>query len=66
MMNVIIETDRLILREFTLDDATLVYELNQDPEVTRFTGDPVKDVGQAREILETVILPQFAANNFVR
>ena len=66
MMNVIIETDRLILREFTLDDATLVYELNQDPEVTRFTGDPVKDVGQAREILETVILPQYAANNFGR
>jgi RimJ/RimL family protein N-acetyltransferase len=36
-MNVVIETDRLLLRTFTEDDAPLLYELNLDPEVTRFT-----------------------------
>ena len=34
-----IETDRLILRPFTIDDIIPAYELNLDPEVTRYTGD---------------------------
>src|SRR6266496_1440561 len=34
-MNVVIETDRLLLRTFTDDDTPLLYELNLDPEVTR-------------------------------
>lgn len=34
-MNVIFETDRLNLRTFTEDDASLIYHLNLDPEVTR-------------------------------
>jgi hypothetical protein len=33
-MNVIIETDRLLLRTFTKEDASIIYELNKDPEVT--------------------------------
>jgi RimJ/RimL family protein N-acetyltransferase len=39
-MNVVIETDRLLLRIFTIDDAPLLYELNSDAYVTRYTGDP--------------------------
>jgi RimJ/RimL family protein N-acetyltransferase len=65
-MNVIIETDRLLLREFTADDALLIYELNIDPEVTRYTLDPVKDPDQAKEILEKTILPQYALYNHGR
>ena len=65
-MNVIIETPRLLLRTFTVDDAGLIYELNQDPEVTRYTLDPVKDMDQAREILEKTILPQYALYNHGR
>jgi ribosomal-protein-alanine N-acetyltransferase len=34
-----LETHRLILRLATLEDAPLLYELNSDPEVVRFTGD---------------------------
>ena len=63
---VIIETDRLILRKFTLDDAPLIYDLNLDPEVTRYTLDPTRDIDHAREILETVILPQYALYNHGR
>jgi RimJ/RimL family protein N-acetyltransferase len=58
-MNIIIETERLLLREFTEHDATLIYELNIDPDVTRFTHDPVKDLDHAFEILQETILPQY-------
>ena len=65
-MNVIIETSRLLLRTFTIDDAPLIYELNLDPDVIRYTYDPIKDVEQANEILETTILPQYALYNHGR
>lgn len=65
-MNVIIETERLLLREFTLDDAELVYELNLDPEVIRYTGDPVRDMAHAQEVLEHTILPQYSLYNHGR
>jgi len=65
-MNVIIETDRLLLRTFNREDAGLIYQLNLDPEVTRYTLDPVKDVNHAREILEKTILPQYALYNHGR
>lgn len=65
-MNIIIETERLILRTFTEEDAGLIYELNADPEVTRYTLDPVKDINQAREILTNTILPQYALYNHGR
>ncbi|MDZ4706540.1 MAG: GNAT family N-acetyltransferase [Saprospiraceae bacterium] len=38
-MNIILETERLLLREFEVADAPHYYELNQDPEVLRYTGD---------------------------
>lgn len=65
-MNIIIETDRLLLRTFTESDAALIYELNSDPEVTRYTGDPIRDMDHAKEILEKVILPQYALYNHGR
>lgn len=65
-MNVIIETGRLLLRTFTLRDAPLIYELNQDPDVTRYTHDPVRDIQHAREILEKTILPQYVLYNHGR
>lgn len=65
-MNIIIETERLLLRTFTESDAALIYELNSDPEVTRYTGDPIRDMDHAKEILEKVILPQYALYNHGR
>lgn len=65
-MNIILETNRLLLRTFTPADAELVYELNLDPEVTRYTGDPIKDVQHAEQVLEQVILPQYALYNHGR
>jgi ribosomal-protein-alanine N-acetyltransferase len=56
----ILETARLRLREFTLADAQLIYDLNDDPEVIRYVGDPAcADLNAARAVLQNIILPQY-------
>ncbi|MFT5920228.1 MAG: ribosomal-protein-alanine N-acetyltransferase [Granulosicoccus sp.] len=39
-MKPILETERLILREWVIEDAENFFDLNNDPEVVRYTGDP--------------------------
>lgn len=36
---VLIETERLILRESVVNDAPDLFEMNSDPEVLKYTGD---------------------------
>ncbi|PKL80142.1 MAG: N-acetyltransferase [Ignavibacteriae bacterium HGW-Ignavibacteriae-4] len=51
-MKTILQTPRLMLREFTLSDAEEIYELNSDEEVLRYTGDVAfGSVENAREFL---------------
>ena len=51
-MKVILETDRLLLREFVEDDAESFFKLNNYPEVVRFVPDkPLLNVEQARQTL---------------
>ena len=46
----ILRTPRLLLREFTPDDALFVLELLSDPDWHRYISDPgVRDVAQARD-----------------
>jgi RimJ/RimL family protein N-acetyltransferase len=59
-MKIVFETERLLLRLFTIEDAHLIYDLNKDPAVTKFTHDPVKDMNHAKQIIEEVILPQYS------
>lgn len=48
----ILETERLYLREFILEDAEQMYHLNNDEEVLRFTGDiPFSSVEHAKDFL---------------
>ena len=65
-MIVILETQRLVLRKFTIEDAHLIWQLNLDPEVTRFTFDPIRDIDHAREVLKETILPQYQLYNHGR
>ncbi len=52
-MKPIIETSRLVLRAFTVEDAEAFYQLNTDPEVLKYTGDlPFASVEEARTFLE--------------
>jgi RimJ/RimL family protein N-acetyltransferase len=51
-MKVILETDRLLLREYVEEDAEALFKLNSDPEVLRFLPDErLLNVEQARQIL---------------
>jgi [ribosomal protein S5]-alanine N-acetyltransferase len=66
VIKTIIETERLLLNEFTLSDTQLIFDLNQDPKVIRYTGDPIKNLSDAKRVLEQVILPQYALYNHGR
>jgi ribosomal-protein-alanine N-acetyltransferase len=51
-MKIIAETERLILREWTLDDAPDLFQLNSNPNVLKFTGDkPFKNIQEAEELI---------------
>src|SRR6266404_4411131 len=51
-MNDILETDRLLLRQYVEEDAEAFFKLNSDPEVLRFVPDKLLlNVEQARQIL---------------
>jgi RimJ/RimL family protein N-acetyltransferase len=57
----IIETERLLLREMTEADAEHLVRLGQNPNVTRYLPDPpLASVEDAVRILNTVIFPQYA------
>jgi len=50
----ILETERLYLREMTIEDAENAYLLNIDPEVLQFTGDePFESIEKAKQFLES-------------
>jgi RimJ/RimL family protein N-acetyltransferase len=51
-MKTILETDRLILREFVLDDLEDFFRMVNDPEITRYTGDDCQTLEEARTRLE--------------
>lgn len=52
-MKLITYTKRLYMREATIEDAELAYQLNLDPEVIKYTGDPpFIDVNEAKVFLK--------------
>lgn len=53
-MTKILETERLFLRSWTLDDAQRLFEICRDAEVMRYigTGNPYENVEQAKEFLK--------------
>ena len=51
---VLLETQRLVLRRFTMDDVALVVELDSDPDVMRYIS---RGLPTSREEIETDILP---------
>lgn len=51
-MKMVLETERLVLREHTIGDAENAYLLNLDPEVIKYTGDEsFKSIEEARTFL---------------
>eukprot|EP01029_Cantina_marsupialis_P010415 TRINITY_DN2376_c0_g1_i2.p3 TRINITY_DN2376_c0_g1~~TRINITY_DN2376_c0_g1_i2.p3 ORF type:complete len:174 (-),score=12.89 TRINITY_DN2376_c0_g1_i2:5496-6017(-) len=54
-MNIILETDRLYLREILPSDDERMFEMDSDPEVYKFLGrKPIRDIGQSRHMIESI------------
>jgi RimJ/RimL family protein N-acetyltransferase len=51
-MKTFLETDRLILREFVLDDLEAFFKMVSGPDVTRYTGDDCQTPEEARKPLD--------------
>jgi RimJ/RimL family protein N-acetyltransferase len=65
----IVETERLLLREFDEGDAQAFYILGSDPAIIRYTGDPgggLASVEQALEILRSHPLADYQKYGFGR
>ncbi|MDQ2180345.1 GNAT family N-acetyltransferase [Marinifilum sp. D714] len=55
-MNIILETDRLYLREILPEDDERMFEMDSDPEVYKFLGrKPIRDINQSRKMIENII-----------
>ena len=66
-MKVILETDRLLLREYVEEDAEAFFKLNSDPEVLRFVPDKrLLNVEQARQILVDHPIADYRKHGFGR
>ena len=55
-MQIFLETERLILRQFTEDDVENLVELDSDPEVMRYLNG---GIATPRELVEQQILQRF-------
>ena len=54
-MNQKIETDRIILREFTIADYKDVYAFGSNLEVQKYTGDKIiESLNEAKELIKNV------------
>jgi ribosomal-protein-alanine N-acetyltransferase len=61
----ILETDRLILRQLTADDAEFVFELVNDPAWLRFIGDRgVRNLDDAREYIRKGPVDSYSRHGF--
>ncbi len=58
-MKIFLETERLILRQLTEDDASNLFELNSDPDVVRFTPEANRPNDYA--VIKTRTLPRYIA-----
>ncbi|MES2330955.1 MAG: GNAT family N-acetyltransferase [Bacteroidota bacterium] len=66
-MNLIFETERLLFREFTTDDAQLIYELNSNPDVVKYVHEePTTDLNVALSSIIDRIIPQYTNYGYGR
>jgi len=62
-----IDTGRILLRHFTLDDVEAMYRMSSIPEVIRYVGNmPLASLDEAREALEKGPLHDYATYGFGR
>jgi RimJ/RimL family protein N-acetyltransferase len=65
-MKTILETERLLLREFALEDVEAFFRMVSDPDVIRYTGDGAKTIEEARKGLEERPLQDYRKHGYAR
>ena len=67
-MKIILETERLVLRTFTPEDAQMFYDLCRDPKVLEFVGEkPLNSEEEALKVLtEKILEKQYAQHGYGR
>lgn len=64
-MALILETERLNLREITATDAEFIHNLMNDPSYLRFIGDKgVKTIADARNFIANIAVKSYTENGF--
>jgi ribosomal-protein-alanine N-acetyltransferase len=65
-MEIILETERLFLRELTVEDQEDLFELDSDPEVHRYIeNNPVKSIDEILEVIN-MLQKQYLENGIAR
>jgi RimJ/RimL family protein N-acetyltransferase len=66
-MKIVLDTERLILREYTEEDAPDLFRLGSDPDVMRYVPDkPMANVDEARETLLSHPIADYQQHGFGR
>jgi len=58
-MKWIFQSERLLYRQFTMEDGELIIQLNSDPEVLRYIHEPPTTSSNVMQVLQHIILPQY-------
>jgi RimJ/RimL family protein N-acetyltransferase len=67
MTNQVLQTERLILRRFTADDAEEYFPLVSDPEILRYAGGlPVKSIDETRQMLLKLPIRDYELHGYGR
>jgi RimJ/RimL family protein N-acetyltransferase len=68
MLQILIKTERLLMRRFTLDDAEDVYELSICDKVTKYTGDGgvITTKSDAEKVIKDVWLSEYDRYGYAR
>lgn len=66
-MSVILETERILLRSFVMDDYKEVYGFGSDPEIVKYTGHKgLESYDEAKSIIENAYLSDYKKHGFGR
>jgi len=66
-MHIILETDRILLREFQIEDYKSVFEFSSNKEVARYTGDKVlESEDEAKRIISQIFLSDYKKYGYGR
>ena len=67
MIDVLLESDRLLIRPFQIGDEQAMFELNSNPIVQKYTGDTlVKSLKHAKDILHNVVFEDYKKHGYGR